>query len=58
MGKATKEGKGKGKVNGKGNGIVNKPQEGMISLVLLLCSCRRKCMRPTRIGKATKSLYI
>jgi len=46
-GKATEDGKGKGEGKGKGNGKVlfNKLHGEMISLVPLLCSCRRKCQR-------------
>jgi hypothetical protein len=47
-------GRGKGKGTGTGRGrvkgkvLLNQPQGEMISLVLLLCSCRRKGMRLTR----------
>ena len=55
-GKGTQDGKGKGKGKGKGNckgkGILNKPQGEMISLVPLLCRCRRKVMRQTQTWRA------
>jgi len=61
-GKATEDGKGKGKGkrkgNGKGKGIVKQPQGEVISLVPLLCSCRRKCQRQTWTRRANKSGYI
>jgi len=46
-GKALGKGKGKEKRNGKGKGIVKQTPGEMISLMPLLCSCRRKCMRHT-----------
>jgi hypothetical protein len=56
-GKGTKDGMGKGtgKANGqvKGKVLLNKPQGKMISLVTLLCSCRRKGMSQTRTQRAT-----
>jgi hypothetical protein len=54
--KATENGKWKG--NSKGKGVVNKPQEEMISLVPLLCICRKNCMRQTRTRRANLSGYI
>ena len=67
-GKGTKNVKGKGKgkatedVKAKGNGIgtvlLNNPQEEMISLVALLCSCRRECVRQTWTWRANQSRYI
>jgi len=49
-GKGNGKGKGRGKPGGwvKGKVLLNKPQGEMMSLVPLLCSCRRKGMRQTR----------
>ena len=51
------KGKGKGKEKEKGNGkekgIVKLIPGEKISLVLLLCSCRRKCLRQTRTRRVT-----
>jgi len=44
--------KGKGKGNHKGKGILKQTPGEMISLVPLLCSCRRKCMRQTWTQRA------
>jgi hypothetical protein len=53
-GKGTRDGKGrgygKGKVNGKG--LMNKPLGEMISLVTLICNCRRKGMMQTWTRRA------
>jgi hypothetical protein len=53
----TERGKGKGRGRGrkmvKGKVLLNKPQGKMISLVTLLCSCRRKGMSQTRTQRAT-----
>jgi hypothetical protein len=38
--------------------LLNRPQEEIISLVPLLCSCRRKCLRQTWTWKANQSGYI
>jgi len=46
-GKATEDGKRMVKGNGKGNVLFNKPKWKMISLMLLLCSCKQKQMRLT-----------
>jgi len=55
-GKGTQDGMGTGKGRGretvKGQVLLNKPHGEMISLVPLLCSCRRKCMRQTSTWKA------
>jgi len=56
MGKAMEEGKGKG--NSTGKGFLNKLQGEMRSLVPLLCSCSRKCMRQTLTRRANQSGYI
>jgi hypothetical protein len=49
-------GRGKGIARGretvKGKVLFNTPQEEMISLVPLLCSCRRKCQRQTWTRRA------
>jgi hypothetical protein len=45
-------GKGRGREMGKGKVLLNKPQREMISVVPLLCSCRRKCMRQSRTRRA------
>src|SRR5882757_5164465 len=50
--------KGRGRETIKGKGLLNKPQQEMISLMPLLCSCRRKCMRQTRTLRANQSGYI
>jgi hypothetical protein len=55
-GKAMEEGKRKG--NGNGKELLYKPQGERISLVLLLCSCRRKCTRQSRTQRANWSGYI
>ena len=44
--------RGRGRETVKGNLLLNKPQGEMISLVPLLCSCRRKGMRQTRAQRA------
>jgi hypothetical protein len=54
--KVTAMGKGKGKVKGKV--LIIKPQGEMISLVQLLCSCRRKCQKQSWTWGANKSGYI
>jgi hypothetical protein len=51
-GRQPRKGRGRGREMVKGKVLLNKPQEEMISLVPLLCSCRRKCMRQTRTQKA------
>ena len=51
-GKGKGKGKGKAKGNGKGKGIVKQTPGEMISLVPLLCSCRRKCIRQTWTQRA------
>jgi len=58
MGRGTGRGRQRRKRRGrrretvKGKILLYKPQEEMISLVPLLCSCRRKCMRQTRTQRA------
>jgi len=54
-GKETEEGRGGGREMVMGKVLLNKPQWEMISLVLWLCSWRRKCMRKTRIQRANWS---
>jgi len=49
---ATEEGKRRGRETVKGKVLLNKPQEEMISLMPLLCSCRRKCIRQTQTWRA------
>jgi len=51
-GRQPRKGRGRGMETVKGKVLLNKPQEEMISLVPLLCSCKRKCMRQTRTRKA------
>jgi hypothetical protein len=51
-GKQLRKGRGRGRETIKGKLLANKPQEEMISLVPLLCSCRRKCIRQTWIWRA------
>jgi len=51
-GRQPRKGRGRGRETAKGKVLLNKPQEEMISLVPLLCSCRTKCMRRTRTRKA------
>jgi len=46
------KGRGRGRETVKGKILLNKPQWEMISLVPLLCSCRRKGMRQTRTRRA------
>jgi len=50
----TARGKGRGREREtvKGKVLINKPQGEMISLVPLLCSCRRKCQRQTWTWRA------
>jgi hypothetical protein len=50
--KVTEDGKGRGREMVKGKVLLNKPQGEMISLVRLLCSSRRKCMRQTWTRRA------
>jgi hypothetical protein len=49
---------GRGRETVKGKVLLNKPQQEMISLVLLLSSCRRKCIRQTRTRRANQGGYI
>jgi hypothetical protein len=55
-GRRLRTGRGKGRGRGrdmvKGKVLFNTPQEEMISLVPLLCSCRRKCQRQTWTQRA------
>jgi hypothetical protein len=59
-GKGTEQSTGTGKGRGRGRGretvkgkiLFNKPQAEMISLVPVLCSCRKKYMRLTRAHRA------
>ena len=46
------KGRGRGRKIVKGKVLLNKPQGEMISLVLLRCSCRRKCLKQTRTQRA------
>jgi hypothetical protein len=46
------KGRGKGRETVKGKVLLNKPQGEMISLVPMLCSCRRKGMRQTWARRA------
>jgi len=46
-GRQPRKGRGRGRETAKGRVLVNKPQEEMISLMPLLYSSRRKCMRQT-----------
>jgi hypothetical protein len=59
-GKGKRKGKRKGKWkgNGKEKGIVKQTSREMKSLVLLLCSFRRTCVRLTRTWRANKNGYI
>jgi len=62
MGSRLRMGRGKGRRRGKGNGrgretvkgkgLLNKPQGEMISLMPLLCICRKKCHRQTWTWRA------
>jgi len=45
-------GRGRGRETVKGKVLLNKPQGEMISLLPLLCSCRRKCQRHTWTRRA------
>jgi hypothetical protein len=51
-GRQRRSGRGRGRETVKGKGLLNKLQKVMISLVLLLCRCGRKCMRPTPTRRA------
>jgi len=51
-GRQPRKGRGREREMVKGKVLLNKPQEEMISLVPLLCSCRQKCMRQTETGRA------
>jgi len=55
-GRRLRRGGGKGRGRGietvKGKVLLNKPQGEMISLVPLLCSCRRNCQRQTWTRRA------
>ena len=51
-GRQSRKGRGRGRETVKGKVLLNKPQEEMISLMPLLCSCRRKCMRQTWTQRA------
>jgi hypothetical protein len=46
------KGRGRGRETVKGKVLLNKPQGEMISLVPMLCSCRRKGMRQTWARRA------
>jgi hypothetical protein len=41
------KGRGRGRETVKGKVLLNKPQGEMISLVPLLCICRKNCLRQT-----------
>jgi len=62
MGREQMMGRGKGRGRGretlKRKVLLNKPQGEMISLVPLLCSCRRNGMRHTRTPRANLTGYI
>jgi len=47
-------GRGRGRETVKGKVLLNKPQGEMISLMPLLCSCRRQCMTQTQTRRANK----
>jgi len=47
-GRQCRKGRGRGNEMVKGKVLLNKPQREIISLVPMLGSCRRKCMRQTR----------
>jgi hypothetical protein len=49
---------GRGRETVKEKVLLNKHQEEMISLVPLLCSCRRNCIRQTRTQRANQSGYL
>jgi len=51
-GRQRRKRRGRGSERVIGKILLNKPQEEMITLVLLLCSCRRKCMRQTWTRRA------
>ena len=55
-GRRLRTGRGKGRGRGRetvmGKVLLNTPKEEMISLVPLLCSCRRKCQRQTWTRRA------
>jgi hypothetical protein len=51
-GNAMGRGRRRGRGEVKGKVLLNKPQGEMISLVLLLCSCRRNDMRQTHTWRA------
>jgi hypothetical protein len=57
-GRGRQQRKGRRRETVKGKVLLNKPQEEMISLVPLLCRCRRKCMRQTWTRRANQSGYI
>jgi hypothetical protein len=52
------QGRGRGRETVKGKVLLNKHQGEMISLMPLLCSCRRKGMRQTRAWRVNLSWYI
>jgi len=51
-GRGKGRGRGRGRETVKGKVLLNEPQEEMISLVPLLCSCRSKCQRQTWTRRA------
>jgi hypothetical protein len=51
-------GRGRGKETVKGQVLFNKPQRKMISHMLLICSCRRKCIRQIWTPRANQSGFI
>jgi hypothetical protein len=51
-GRHQRKGRERGRETVKGKVWLNKPQGEMISLVLLLGSCRRNCIGQTRTGRA------
>jgi hypothetical protein len=50
--------KGRGRETVKGKVLLDQPQEEMISLVLLLWGCRRKCIGQPQTRRANQSGYI
>jgi hypothetical protein len=51
-GRGNRKGRGRGRGRVKGKVLLNKPQGEMISLVPLLCSCRRKGIRQSQTWRA------
>jgi hypothetical protein len=51
-GRQQRTGRGRGREMVKGKVLLNKPHKEMMTIMALLCSCRRKCMRQTRTWRA------